>query len=300
MVEFLESNPTLVFDIGAILVILIFLVLNIVRGFSKTYFSVIGYVIAIIIGGIAGDGSAEVIYTNVLQGQNIQNVQEALQNADVSTAVIERIKSETYGVSLSADKLAKVSTSAESMYKAINSGDSELFSSDKVREFITESVGDAVSEPMKSVLPSSAVDYMLNTMKSSDEGLYSTLPSLLSKDKDSAEYLEETFVKPVVVYIIKMAIFLILFFVVMVIVKVVSKHMEDNATTPIMSNSTDKVLGGIFGIVEALIILILAVVVIKWQVFVHVDTSPILNDSAIQSTKLFKYIYNVDTLKLLE
>jgi uncharacterized membrane protein required for colicin V production len=140
---------------------------------------------------------------------------------------------------------------------------------------------------------------MLNTMRSSDEGLYSTLPSLLKTDKDSAEYIEETFVKPVVVYIINMAIFLILFFIVMVIVKIVSKHIENNTAGIVAVSTTDRVLGGIFGIVEAFVILLLAVVVIKWQVFVHVDTSQILNDSVIQSTKLFKYIYNIDTIKLI-
>jgi uncharacterized membrane protein required for colicin V production len=299
MIDFLENNATLVFDIGALLVVLIFVIVNAVRGFSKTYISVIGYVIAIIIGGIAGDGVSGIVYNNVLQGQNVQNVQDVLEDTDVPSAVIERIKSETYGVSLSETTLEKASTSADSMYRAINTGDSELFSSDKIREFITDSVDGEVSYTMKSIIPNSAVDYMLNTMRSSDEGLYSTLPSLLKTDKDSAEYIEETFVKPVVVYIINMAIFLILFFIVMVIVKIVSKHIENNTAGIVAVSTTDRVLGGIFGIVEAFVILLLAVVVIKWQVFVHVDTSQILNDSVIQSTKLFKYIYNIDTIKLI-
>lgn len=300
MVEFLESHATLIFDIGALIVVAVFLIVNIIRGFAKTYISVIGYVLAIIIGGIAGDGASEAIYTSVLQGQNVQNVQEALQDADVSTAISDRIKTETYGVSLSESKLYKVSSSAESMYRAINTGDSEMFSSDKIREFIAESVDESLAETMKTTIPSSAVNYMVNTIKSSDEGMYSSLPSILSSDKDSAEYLEENFVKPVVVYIIKMAIFLILFFIIMVIIKIVSKHIEDSTVNPVEGSTTDKVLGAVFGIVEAIIILLLAVVVIKWQVFVHVDTSPILNDSVIQDTKIFKYIYNIDTLKLLE
>lgn len=294
------NNATLIFDIGALVVVLVFLILNIVRGFSKTYISVIGYVVAIIVGGIAGDGISETVYDSILRGQNVQNVQEALENVDVSKAITERIKVETYGVSLSANKLAKVATSADSMYRAINTGNSELLSSDKIRELVTESVEESLSDTMKSTIPSSAVDYMLNTMYSSDSGLYSTLPSLLSEDRESAEYIEDSFVRPVVVYIIKMAIFLVLFFIIMVIVKVISKHVENSSTTPIMSHTADRVLGGIFGIVEAGIILILAIVVLKWQVFVHVDTSTILNDSVVQNTKLFKYIYNIDTIKLLQ
>lgn len=300
----MESNTisaSLIFDGILAIVLLLFMFVNYKRGFSKTFISVIGYVLAIILGCVAGDTGAEPIYNSILKDASVSEIQEVLSKADVSKSLIEDIKKDTYGIVISEDKLKKVISSPNAIYSVINGNDgSEMLSNDEISMLISNSINNAIGESLKSVLPASAVDYMMNSLSSSSDNLYKTATILVTEDsKTSAEYLEETFVRPIVIYIVKMAIFFVVFFIVMILVKLIAKSIENNNSSPTMASVTDKVLGAIFGIIEAVIVLILVSIVLKWIVTSSVATSSILNDDVIQSTTIFKYIYNLDTLKIL-
>ncbi len=296
----LISNASLIFDVSAIVILLVFVIVNAKRGFARIFVSVIGYILAIIIAGAVGDASAEPIYNSILKSQNIQNIEDVLEDCDVSSAIRDEIKTQSYGVSISADKLQSIIGDANSVYNVINkNGDAEILTADEINNAILDSIDDELGEPLRSVFPSFSVDYMMNYMKSNTDKLYSTASVLLGNDKSTAEYIEETFVRPVVVYILKMAIFFVVFCIVMVIVKVVSKTIENNNSTPNIFGTTDAILGAILGIVEGCVMLVAISVVLRLLIFSNVDTSQILNDTVVQNTKLFKYIYNIDAVKLI-
>lgn len=304
MIDLIESNTTyasLIFDGILSVIVLVFMIVNAKRGFSKIFISIIGYVLAIILGCVAGDTGAEPIYNSVLKNANVSEIQTVLSKIDVSESIIDSIKKDTYGIVISEDKLKKVISSPDTIYSIINGDDgSEMLSSDEISLMISNSINDAIEESLKSVLPASSVDYMMNSLSSSSDNLYKTATILVTEDsKSSAEYIEETFIRPIVVYIIKMAIFFIVFFIVMIIVKLIAKSVENNNSSPTIANVTDKVLGALLGIIEAIMLLILISILLKWIVTSNVTTSAILNNDVIQSTTIFKYIYNLDTIKIL-
>ncbi len=292
------SYGSLIFDGATILIILVFLIINVKRGFSKTFISVIGYILAILLGSIISDVSAEPTYDSVLSNQIVANVEEVLDKHSVASSICDRIKKDTFGVVISQDKLSKVVASSGSLYNAINGKDNEFLSMDKINTLLGESVEDAISSPLKNVLPSPAVDYMINSLKSNSDLLYTTVPILLQDNKSAAEYIEQTFIKPIVLYIIKMAIFFVVFLIVMIIVKIISKTIENNDSLPTIAVASDRLLGAILGIAEGMILLILISVVVKLLVYSSGGTSEIFSSEVIQSTKLFKTIYNLDIIKM--
>lgn len=292
------SYGSLIFDGATILIILVFLIINVKRGFSKTFISVIGYILAILLGSIISDASAEPTYDSVLSNQIVANIEEVLDEHNVASSICDRIKKDTFGVVISPDKLSKVVASSGSLYNAINGKDNEFLSMDKINNLLGESVEDAISSPLKNVLPSPAVDYMINSLKSNSDLLYTTVPILLQDNKSAAEYIEQTFIKPIVLYIIKMAIFFVIFLIVMIIVKIVSKTIENNDSLPTIAVASDRLLGAILGIAEGMILLILISVVVKLLVYASGGTSEIFSSEVIQSTKLFKTIYNLDIIKM--
>jgi hypothetical protein len=182
------------------------------------------------------------------------------------------------------------------------SGDAEILSTDEIDALVVDSIATELGEPLrKEACPGIAVDYMLNYMRSNPDRLYSTATILLQDDTTAtAEYVENKFIRPIVVYILKMAIFFIAFFVVMVAVKLVSNAMENAGNTVNTFGTTDVVLGAVLGIVEGCVALIVLSVVLKLLVLSDVNTSTILSDSAIQSTRLFKYIYSIDAVKPID
>ena len=249
-------------------------------------------------GSINSDASAEPTYDSVLSNQIVANVEEVLDKHSVASSICDRIKKDTFGVVISQDKLSKVVASSGSLYNAINGKDNEFLSMDKINTLLGESVEDAISSPLKNVLPSPAVDYMINSLKSNSDLLYTTVPILLQDNKSAAEYIEQTFIKPIVLYIIKMAIFFVVFLIVMIIVKIISKTIENNDSLPTIAVASDRLLGAILGIAEGMILLILISVVVKLLVYSSGGTSEIFSSEVIQSTKLFKTIYNLDIIKM--
>lgn len=297
--ENITLNNVMVLDVISIIVILAFVLVNYFRGFSKTVISVVGYILAIVLGSFAGDMSASNIYDSFLKENIISDVENVVKDNDVVTSISDKIKKVTYGISISKDKLDILLSSPDSMYNAINTNGNEFLSKDDINELLSEVIDETMSKPLKAVIPKSAIDYMVNAIKSNEQVLYG-LTSALTKDSQTcARYIEETFIAPIVIYIVKIAVFVVVFFITMIIAKIISTSIHDIDVFPGMSVSADRFLGALTGLVEAVVLLLILAIFLKWIVSVNVGDSKIFESSAVQNTKLFKYIYNVDTLKLV-
>ncbi|MGN1412298.1 MAG: CvpA family protein [Oscillospiraceae bacterium] len=297
--ENITLNNVMVLDVISVIVIVAFVMVNYFRGFSKTVISVIGYILAIVLGSFAGDMSASNIYDSFLKENIISDVETVIHDNDVITSISDKIKTVTYGINISTNKLDALLSSPDSMYNAINTNGNEFLSKDDINNLLSEVIDETMSKPLKAVIPSSAIDYMINLIKSNENVLYGLTSALTKDSRTCAEYIEETFVSPIVIYIIKIAVFVVIFFITMIIAKIISTSIHDIDVFPGMSVSVDRFLGALTGLVEAIVVLLILAIFLKWIVSVNIGDSKIFESNAIQSTKLFKYIYNVDTLKLV-
>lgn len=297
----IEFNNVLVLDIVSIIILLVYVLVNYSRGFARTVISAVGYIVAIVLASIAGDVSAQNLYDTLLKDDITSNVETVLEKNEVIEPISTKIKDVTYGISLSKDKLSVVLQSPDSMYSAINSNDGvEFMSQSDIDELLGEVIDENLGEPLKKVIPTSAVDYMVNAIKSSEETLYGLTSALTQDNKTCAEYLEEHFIQPVVVYIVKIAIFIVVFFIVMIITKVISSTIHNIDVFPGMSVSMDRILGGITGLVEGIVLILLLCIFLKWAISVNVGSEKLFSSEDINDKSLlFKYFYNIDTLKLL-
>lgn len=297
--ENISFSNVLILDIITIVIILLFTIMNYFRGFSKTIISAVGYILAIVLGSIAGDMSAQNIYDSLLKQEIISDVQQVIEKNDVISPISDKIKKVTYGINISEDKLNVLLSSEDSMYNAINSNGTEFCSRQDIDNLLGEVIDETLSKPLKTVIPSSAVDYMINAVKSSNDMLYGLTFALTKDSKSCAEYIEQTFISPIVIYIVKFAIFIIVFFITMTIAKIISATIHNIDVFPGMTVSMDRILGACIGLIEAIIFLLILCIILKWIVSVNVGNPNIFDNLSIQNTKLFKYIYNIDTLKVL-
>lgn len=298
--ENIEFNNVIILDIISIIIVLAFMLVNYFRGFSKTVISTVGYILAVVLGSIAGDMSAQNIYDSVLKENIISDIQTVVSKNDIIQPISDKIKDVTYGISISEEKLNVILSSPDSMYNSINSDNNEFMSMEDINILLSEVIDETIGEPLKSVIPTSAVDYMVNAIKSSEDTLYKLTSAFTKDNKSCAIYLEENFIAPIVIYIVKIAIFIIVFFITMIIIKIISSTIHSIDVFPGMTVSMDRFLGAITGLIEAIVLLLLLCIFLKWLVSVNVGNVKFFDSVSIQeNTKLFKYIYNIDTLNLL-
>lgn len=298
--ENIEFNNVIMLDIISIIIIVAFILVNYFRGFTKTAISVVGYILAVVLGSILGDMSAQNLYDSAIKQGILSNIQTVLKDNDVIESINDKVKEVTYGIDIGNERLSVILSSPDSMYNTINTNGNEFLSMESIDNLLSETIDETIGESLRAVVPTSAVDYVINTIKSNQEALYG-LTSALTKDNEyCAEYLEENFIAPIVVYIVKIAIFTIVFFITMIIAKIISSSVHDVDVFPGMTVSLDRFLGAIAGLIEAIVLLLLLCIFLKWIVSVNVGNSRLFDSVAIeQDTILFKYIYNIDTLKLL-
>lgn len=292
----------LIYDIVVVLLVVIFIILNTKRKFSNVFVTIIGYVVAIVLGSMVGDATGEPLYTNFIQSSNVQDISDVLEKNTVTEDIISTIKKETFGVNIPENSLKSIISSPDKMYSTINGNKgSEMFTKEEIADMISSSINDSLYDDLVQVMPSVAVKYMMNSITSDDDLTYQVANHFVNDDYyDStlSEYVVSTFIKPIVIYITKGAVFLILFLIVMIITKIINKNLDDNGRLPILSDFLDGFLGAISGIIEAVVLVLLATIVLRLVVLVDCNLNSMFTQDTIQQTMIYKYLYDIVLLRI--
>lgn len=290
----------LIYDIVVVLLVVVFIILNAKRKFSNVFVTIIGYVVAIVLGSMVGDATGEPLYNNFIQSSNVQDISDVLEKNTVTEDIISTIKKETFGVNIPENSLKAIISSPDKMYSTINGNNgSEMFTKEEIADMISNSINDSLYDNLVQVMPSVAVKYMMNSIANDDNLTYQVANHFVNDDINTlSEYVVSTFIKPIVIYITKGAVFLILFLIVMIITKIIHKNLDDNGNLPILSDFFDGFLGAISGIVEAIVLVLLATIVLRLVVLVDCNLNSMFTQDTIQQTMIYKYLYDIVLLRI--
>lgn len=103
--------------------------------------------------------------------------------------------------------------------------------------------------------------------------------------------LVTTVLKSLAIFLLQAMFCLILFFICTIAVNIIAKIVGKVFTLPIVG-PLNSILGGVLGLLQALIILFIAGFVINAGVMYFANDASSINDGLMQSTHLFKYFYN--------
>lgn len=120
------------------------------------------------------------------------------------------------------------------------------------------------------------------------------------KDEQKAKIantIEESVISPIVISGLQILIFIILLTIFLIIVKFLSKTFGEINDWPIVGK-LNRFLGAVLGLVNAAIIILVAVFVIKGVVLLSGNESNIFNNETIENSKVFSYIYKQDFPKI--
>ena len=122
--------------------------------------------------------------------------------------------------------------------------------------------------------------------------------SIVSSEKELADSVLDSMVKPFVLTPIRMVIFLIIFGILSLILGILASKLTFINNIPIIGFA-NSVLGAVAGIIKALISLLIIAIIIKGIIIISENSIIFLNETTIQKTYLFDYFYNLDVMKFL-
>lgn len=174
--------------------------------------------------------------------------------------------------------------------------------------FVQPQVTETVSAKVEEVLEKDKNTALEEIIKKATDGMPEFVQNsalsctdLIKVDNDKkteiADTIEESVISPIVSSALQIVIFIILLTIFLIIVKFLSKSFGEINDWPIVGK-LNQFLGGVLGIVNAAIIVIIAVFVIKGVVLLSGNDSKIFNNETIENSKVFSYIYKQDFPKL--
>ncbi len=101
--------------------------------------------------------------------------------------------------------------------------------------------------------------------------------------------------KPAIVNVIRVIVMSLVFMLVMAIVKIITKNMRTVLKLPGLKQ-IDKFLGAVFGAFKCIVLLIFVIFIIKLIIPMMTEIPPILSIDTIESTILFKVLYDNNIL----
>lgn len=133
----------------------------------------------------------------------------------------------------------------------------------------------------------------------SDSGIVNKIKSTSAlTSKNTAEIIEEQIVRPLATFLIRVAAFIVLLMILLVIVKAAAKSLRLINKLPFIGGA-NKAVGAVFGLLSGLLSAVIFIYILKTAALITENKIPVINDSDISQSITIGYIYNSELPYLL-
>lgn len=286
----------LIYDLAVVVVLLLFFIFGIKRGFIKSVISLICFVLAIVISIFASSKLAQPIYEMCFKEKVTSFIAENIDKIDVS-GVVNNYLLKNVGITAD-DKTVKsiigtegdIKNNIESYAKAKGVSLDPMSISQNVDSFLKS---DELKGAIETALPSSLASAVFEAAESSAETVSKVLQACVNPNQEqAAEMIEEDFVNEMLILLVKYALFLILFTVLSFIFKLIIAATGIVNKIPVASG-VNRALGGALGILKGGVALVIIAVIISALSALLASRYSALAESTINNSLVFKYFYNM-------
>lgn len=286
----------LIYDLAVVVVLLLFFIFGIKRGFIKSVISLICFVLAIVISIFASSKLAQPIYEMCFKEKVTSFIAENIDKIDVS-GVVNNYLLKNVGITAD-DKTVKsiigtegdIKNNIESYAKAKGVSLDPMSISQNVDSFLKS---DELKGAIETALPSSLASAVFEAAESSAETVSKVLQACVNPNQaQAAEMIEEAFVNDMLILLVKYALFLILFTVLSFIFKLIIAATGIVNKIPVASG-VNRALGGALGILKGGVALVIIAVIISALSALLASRYSVLAESTINNSLVFKYFYNM-------
>lgn len=136
-------------------------------------------------------------------------------------------------------------------------------------------------------------------INSANGAMYKLIISLIHfENQDIEKIILDEIINPVVMTPLKVIVFILLFIIALIVLNVIANASQILNKIPLVS-SMNKGLGGILGFAEAVVVVLIICIMVKFAISLGGSSLVFLNMETIENTIIFKHIYGIDVLGLL-
>lgn len=133
----------------------------------------------------------------------------------------------------------------------------------------------------------------------SRDAVYKMVVSIITVANETySDRIMNDIITPMVLTPLKIIIFLVIFTLVVVLLNIIANASKVINRIPIVS-SVNGVLGALLGLIEAVVVLAVICMVIKFLIAMCGENLVFINTPTIEKTFIFRYIYSFDPLRLI-
>lgn len=301
-VVFLGIQFAWFFDAVLVALLLISLYIGGKRGFIRSVLMIAGYILSFAAAYFVSTTAAPIIYEKFAQEKIVSVIETNIGNINVTGEIKNALGLDEMGITVEDEEINQVI--------ANNSGDL----SEDIRQYISQKTGGAevskedIDTKLKDIFDNSVISGFIDTLPSymtetvteymtkSNDVMSNTLKALTSTKAEAAQYIEANIVRNSVIPIIKLLLFILVFTIAIIIVKMITRLFSGFNRVPI-AGSINVFLGAILGLAQGIAIVLIIAVILHILVALSNDEMIVFNSQTIQNTYLFKLFYNFKLLK---
>lgn len=158
----------------------------------------------------------------------------------------------------------------------------------------------AIGEKISEAIPLVFSSYSAEISDGDSDIIYNLVLSVIDFGYATrGEAVIANIIDPIVITPLKIVLFLVIFTVIAIILEALANASKIINRIPVIS-SVNEALGGILGLIKAVLILFIICISIQLLISVTEDSLVFINTYTIEKTLFFKYVYNFDLINFLE
>lgn len=296
-----ETFMGLIYDILVILIIAYVIYTNAKRGFGKVLVFGIGYIVATLLASVLAGVAAPSCYEVMARDSNLAAIHEANEHVDFTEVYLDMINEQDYGFTANKREISDL------MYD-IRNGEFD----DRLYQFVIARTGESavdqeafrtlIRQTFTKVYGAQLEDRMPEYVCRDFEKSVEAKPQLMrdmmracfdrnQSPDEIAEKIEDLFSAETTTEVIQILLYLILFSILMVIAAFIGSMLQNKMFFNIR-NTTDHVLGGMIGILEAGVMITLLTLIVRLIVLLTGEKTMMFSESTINSSMLFSFFYH--------
>lgn len=293
------ENLVWLFDAAAGLLLIGFIVQGVKKGFSGIFIPFIVNLFLVALAFFMSGVLSETVYESTVESSVEMAVDEAVEKFDLIGCIGDRYTELTLIGDVSEKELNAVLASEKDMdsklWKLIDRtsgvGDNVTESAcfEALNAIIKEQLQDAVSEK----LPPCTGKFFEHLDGGNEQETYLILNKIYTDRKDASKYIADTCIHDVMFGFVKMMIFVVSSALLLILSGIIFGIAFRNRETG-SNGAGDSAAGVLVEIINGIMITAVIAVGVKIAVYSGIQFDNIMDDKTLNSSYVFKYLYNLD------
>ncbi|MBE6860434.1 MAG: CvpA family protein [Ruminococcus sp.] len=295
-----------IYDIAIIAIVVIIMFLSAKKGSSKKVMIVIGCMLSLVLAGTMNKSVSGFVYKNAFERSTPKSVNKAFEDFDVVEEYEKIINELDYNVKLNYGKLEKIITTEDNLHKKLysyvcNINGIVVDTEENFTEAINTGFANMIYEKLSLQLPTYALKEVNKIADDSESVKELSRMLYVEPDeplpKEIGTHIGDEYIKPTILSIIKLAAFVILYVLIMILSRFIAMYINNTGAIPMMGRG-ESVGGAVFGFIHALVDIAVITYAVKFFVIIGEGEMLVFNEATIDKTYIFKYIYDLPIIEM--